>query len=135
MKKWDPQELMMSYHQFTVYEKGRKKPHHDWTDEAIKRGFIGDETSISFEAISNHKALIEVWLNVPEQVADAKRKLTVPFQVRNNGVEIKSILSNKLTFDLPNGNYSLTCFISTFEKNDSLNEYPEKYILNFLPSQ
>ena len=31
--KWKEQELTMSYHQFTLFQKGQPKPHHDWSDE------------------------------------------------------------------------------------------------------
>lgn len=54
IKKWEAQEMTMSYHQFTVYQKGGKPPVMDWTDEDIKRGYTTGEHAVSFEGSRKH---------------------------------------------------------------------------------
>lgn len=39
IKSWKPQELSISYHQFTVFQKDSTPPIMDWTDEAIEKGY------------------------------------------------------------------------------------------------
>ncbi|MEC1368461.1 competence protein ComJ [Bacillus licheniformis] len=110
IKKWEAQEMTMSYHQFTVYQKGGKPPVMDWTDEDIKRGFTTGEHAVSFEALENTASSVEVRLNVQKQVLSFNRRVTVPFEVLYDGVEIASVLSKKLTCDIPQGAYQLTCY-------------------------
>ncbi|TWM24156.1 competence protein ComJ [Bacillus licheniformis] len=110
IKKWEAQEMTMSYHQFTVYQKGGKPPVMDWTDEDIKRGYTTGEHAVSFEALENTASSVEVRLNAQKQVPSFNRRVTVPFEVLYDGVEIASVLSKKLTCDIPQGAYQLTCY-------------------------
>jgi hypothetical protein len=109
-KTWEAKEMTMSYHQFTVYQKGGKPPVMDWTDEDIKRGYTSAENAVSFEAVENTTSLVQVRLNWPEPAASFERQITVPFEVLGGGIEITSVLSKKLTCDIPQGAYQLTCY-------------------------
>lgn len=47
IKSWKPQELSISYHQFTVFQKDSTPPVMDWTDEAIEKGYAAADGAIS----------------------------------------------------------------------------------------
>jgi len=128
IKKWEAREMTMSYHQFTVYQKGGKPPVMDWTDEDIKRGYTTGEHAVSFEALDNTASLVEVRLNVQEQVPSFNRRVTVSFDVLHDGVEITSVLSKKLTCDIPQGAYQLTCYTIMPDHNSTAKI---TYILDF----
>lgn len=68
IKSWKPQELSISYHQFTVFQKDSTPPVMDWTDEAIEKGYAAADGAISFEAQRNTKAFILLRLNSSETV-------------------------------------------------------------------
>lgn len=44
--------------------------------------------------------------------------MTVPFHVTENGIHIESIMSKRLSFDLPKGDYQLTCWTVLAEMSD-----------------
>ncbi|MFT0803905.1 competence protein ComJ [Bacillus swezeyi] len=127
-KTWGPQEMTMSYHQFTVYQKGGKPPVMDWTDEDIKRGYTALEDAVSFEAAENTTSLVQVRLNCPEPVESFERQISVSFEVLEGGIEITSVLSKKLTCDIPQGSYQLTCYTVM---PDQAHSQAITYILDF----
>ncbi|MBV7320146.1 MULTISPECIES: competence protein ComJ [Bacillus] len=118
IKSWKPQELTISYHQFTVFQKGSAPPVIDWTDEAIEKGYAEADEAISFEAQRNSKVYILLRLNSSETVASYEKKVTVPFHVTKDGIEIESIMSKRLSFDLPKGDYQFTCYTVPAELSD-----------------
>ncbi|BAI83814.2 inhibitor for DNA degrading activity of NucA [Bacillus subtilis subsp. natto BEST195] len=90
----------------------------DWTDEAIEKGYTAADGAISFEAQRNTKAFILLRLNSSETVNSYEKKVTVPFHVTENGIHIESIMSKRLSFDLPKGDYQLTCWTVPAEMSD-----------------
>ncbi|MEC2402557.1 DNA-entry nuclease inhibitor [Bacillus subtilis] len=118
IKSWKPQELSISYHQFTVFQKDSTPPVMDWTDEAIEKGYAAADGAVSFEAQRNTKAFILLRLNSSETVNSYETKVTVPFHVTENGIHIESIMSKRLSFDLPKGDYQLTCWTVPAEMSD-----------------
>ncbi|MCK8099177.1 competence protein ComJ [Bacillus sp. 2CMS4F] len=118
IKSWKPQELTISYHQFTVFQKSSAPPVIDWTDEAIEKGYAEADEAISFEAQRNSKVYILLRLNSSETVASYEKKVIVPFHVTTDGIEIESIMSKRLSFDLPKGDYQFTCYTVPAELSD-----------------
>ncbi|WP_416655632.1 competence protein ComJ [Bacillus amyloliquefaciens] len=118
VKSWKPQELTISYHQFTIFQKDSEPPVIDWTDEAIEKGYAEADDAVSFEAGRNTKAFIILRLNTNEPVPSYEKKATVPFEAVKDGIEIESVMSKRLFFDLPKGRYSLTCYSVPAETSD-----------------
>ena len=118
IKSWKPQELTISYHQFTIFQKDSEPPVIDWTDEAIEKGYAEADDAVSFEAGRNTKAFIVLRLNTIEPVQSYDKKATVPFEAVTDGIEIESVMSKRLFFDLPKGRYSLTCYSVPAEISD-----------------
>ena len=118
IKSWKPQELTISYHQFTIFQKDSEPPVIDWTDEAIEKGYAEADDAVSFEAGRNTKAFIVLRLNTNEPVPYYEKKATVPFEAVKDGIEIESVMSKRLFFDLPKGRYSLTCYSVPAEISD-----------------
>ncbi|MGF9943744.1 competence protein ComJ [Priestia megaterium] len=129
--KWKEQELTMSYHQFTLFQKGQPKPHHDWSDEDIQKGYVADDKAISFEAVSNTKAIIEVWVNETPGASRAEKTTRLPFHVESDGIEIKSVLSETLSYDIPKGYYYVTCLTIPLQEKTNSGLYLVKYLLHF----
>ncbi|UZD74476.1 competence protein ComJ [Bacillus siamensis] len=118
IKSWKPQELIISYHQFTIFQKDSEPPVIDWTDEAIEKGFAEADGAVSFEARRNTKAFIVLRLNTNEPVLPYEKKAAVSFEAVKDGIEIESVMSKRLFFDLPKGRYSLTCYSVPAELSD-----------------
>ncbi|WP_424161293.1 competence protein ComJ [Bacillus amyloliquefaciens] len=118
IKSWKPQELNISYHQFTIFQKDSEPPVIDWTDEAIEKGYAEADDAVSFEAGRNAKAFIVLRLNTNEPVPSYEKKATVPFEAVKDGIEIESVMSKRLFLDLPKGRYSLTCYSVPAEISD-----------------
>ncbi|MBY8913482.1 competence protein ComJ [Bacillus sp. YC2] len=118
IKSWKPQELTISYHQFTIFQRDSEPPVIDWTDEAIEKGYAEADGAVSFEAQRNKKVFIVLRLNCSEPVHSYEKKVTVPFEAVKEGIEIESIMSKRLFFDLPKGQYILTCYSVPAESSD-----------------
>ncbi|WP_438421172.1 competence protein ComJ [Bacillus siamensis] len=118
IKSWKPQELIISYHQFTIFQKDSEPPVIDWTDEAIEKGFAEADGAVSFEARRNTKAFIVLRLNTNEPVPSYEKKAAVSFEAVKDGIEIESVMSKRLFFDLPKGRYSLICYSVPAELSD-----------------
>ncbi|QKF32303.1 competence protein ComJ [Bacillus velezensis] len=117
-KSWKPQELAISYHQFTIFQKDSEPPVIDWTDEAIEKGYAETDGAVSFEARKNTRAFIVLRLNTSEPVLSYEKKVTVPFEAVKDGIEIESVMSKRLFFNIPKGRYSLTCYSVPAEISD-----------------
>ncbi|WYF11307.1 competence protein ComJ [Bacillus velezensis] len=117
-KSWKPQELAISYHQFTIFQKDSEPPVIDWTDEAIEKGYAETDGAVSFEARRNTRAFIVLRLNTSEPVPSYEKKATVPFEAVKDGIEIESVMSKRLSFNIPKGRYSLTCYSVPAEISD-----------------
>ncbi|ADP34993.1 competence protein ComJ [Bacillus atrophaeus] len=115
---WKPQELFISYHQFTIFQKNSKPPIIDWTDEAIEKGYAEADGAVSFEAQRNSKVFIILRLNSSDIVESYEKKATVPFHVSGDGINIESVMSKRLSFDLPKGQYVFTCYTVPAEASD-----------------
>jgi hypothetical protein len=113
MKAWEAKELIVTYHQITVYQKGENPPAINWTSEAIKKGYAVSDGAISFKAPVNAKAIIDVTLNFPGEVFHSERHITVPFELKQNGICIHCGTSKQLEYDLSPGSYILTCYMIT----------------------
>ena len=113
--KWKEQELTMSYHQFTLFQKG----------------YVADDKAISFEAVSNTKAIIEVWVNETPDASKAEKTTRLPFHVESDGIEIKSVLSETLSYDIPKGYYYVTCLTIPLQEKTNSGLYLVKYLLHF----
>ncbi len=100
-KSWKPQELAISYHQFTIFQKDSEPPVIDWTDEAIEKGYAEADGAVSFEARRNTRAFIVLRLNTSEPVLSYEKKATVPFEAVKDGIEIESVMSKRLFFNIP----------------------------------
>lgn len=131
MKKWPSAKLMISYQQFTLYQKGVKRPHLDWSEEAVKRGYSASEEAVAFAALTSTEAEFEVWLDVQEDIEGSVQSVTVPFKVNEDGVEIRSIMSEKLSYSIPKGSYYVTCQAVPLETPNREGLYKVKYILIF----
>ncbi|WP_191565782.1 competence protein ComJ [Metabacillus idriensis] len=124
-------ELLVSYHQITVSQAGKPAPHMEWSKQDLEKGYSAEEHAVSFTAMSNSTAEIQVTLedikfnNTPEITC------RVPFQVLDGKVEIKSILSRSLFYEVPSGNYYLTFYGIPVEEKRSNGLYKVKYILQF----
>lgn len=117
-KSWKPQELAISYHQFTIFQKDSEPPVIDWTDEAIEKGYAEADGAVSFEARRNTRAFIVLRLNTSEPVLSYEKKATVPFEAVKDGIEIESVMAKRLSFNIPKGRYSLTCYSVPAEISD-----------------
>ena len=117
-KSWKPQELAISYHQFTIFQKDSEPPVIDWTDEAIEKGYAEADGAVSFEARTNTRELIVQRLNTSHPVLSYEKKATVPFEAVKDGIEIESVMSKRLFFNIPKGRYSLTCYSVPAEISD-----------------
>lgn len=76
---WKPQELFISYHQFTIFQKNSKPPIIDWTDEAIEKGYAEADGAVSFEAQRNSKVFIILRLNSSDIVESYEKKSNCSF--------------------------------------------------------
>ena len=64
-------------------------------------------------SVADIRRLIRIQINSLQCLAvfhQEKACVTVPFEVLYDGVEIASVLSKKLTCDIPQGAYQLTCY-------------------------
>ncbi|PLR69438.1 competence protein ComJ [Bacillus sp. UMB0893] len=103
-------ELLVSYHQITVSQAGKPAPHMEWSKQDL-------ENQVTLEDIKFN--------NTPEITC------RVPFQVLDGKVEIKSILSRSLFYEVPSGNYYLSFYGIPVEEKRSNGLYKVKYILQF----
>ncbi len=98
--------------------KDSEPPVIDWTDEAIEKGYAETDGAVSFEARRNTRAFIVLRLNTSEPVLSYEKKATVPFEAVKDGIEIESVMSKRLFFNIPKGRYSLTCYSVPAEISD-----------------
>lgn len=104
--------LSISYHQITVYAGSQTPPVIDWTDDDIRQGFATGDHGVSFEGINNGNVSVIVTLDNCEQLASIDSAITVPFTHSSDHVHITSVMSQVLSFPIPEGDYQLTCYTS-----------------------
>jgi hypothetical protein len=124
-------EILVSYHQISVSQAGKPVPHMEWSKLDLEKGYSAREHDISFTAMSNSTAEIHVTLEDIQLNKTPEFTCRVPFQVLDGKVEIKSILSRSLFYEVPSGNYYLSFYGIPLEEKCSNGLYKVKYILQF----
>ncbi|MBS2968595.1 DNA-entry nuclease [Metabacillus sp. KIGAM252] len=126
-------EILISYHQFTVYQHGMKRPHFDWLESALEKGYVADQYAAAFAAETSSKALIEVRVSSSGQEPECT--IQIPFHVKDTGIEVSSVMSEKLTCELSSGDYMLCMNAISLGKQEDTGEHKMKYELTFIPSE
>ncbi|MFY0759394.1 competence protein ComJ [Metabacillus dongyingensis] len=124
-------EILVSYHQIIISNIGISSPHFEWSGQDYEKGYAADEFAVSFAALSNSSAEIQVVQDQPELNFKPEFTCKVPFRVVNGAVEIKSILSKKLVYEIPAGNYYITFLAIPLEEKTKNGLYRVKYIFQF----
>ncbi|MGM0920062.1 MAG: competence protein ComJ [Bacillota bacterium] len=124
-------EILVSYQQIIISNIGISPPHFEWSAQDYKKGYAADEYAVSFAALSNSSAEIQVVQDQPELNSNPEFTCKVPFRVVNGAVEIKSILSKKLVYEIPAGNYYITFLAIPLEEKTKNGLYRVKYIFQF----
>lgn len=104
------------YSQLAVFQYGLENPFNDWNDTHVNQGFAWREGSVSFGTISDDeecKITVRV-TDKKEGDTDAIRAITVPFYIRNKGIEVGSIMETK-AIDIEEGMYELLFTVQRLE--------------------
>ncbi|MED0959316.1 competence protein [Bacillus cereus] len=120
-------ELTISYSQLMVMNSDNQQPYVDWTPEDFERGYAEVDGAIIFEAISDYTCEVEVTCGKHIEKEEVVRTISVPFTVKNEGVFITSILSNKLHIPIPNGEYMIVLQATPLEKPTDDELYKVRY--------
>ncbi|MED0969254.1 competence protein ComJ [Bacillus paramycoides] len=120
-------ELTISYSQLMVMNSDNQQPYVDWTPEDFERGYAKVDGAIIFEAISDYTCEVEVTCGKHIEKEEVARTISVPFTVKNEGVFITSILSNKLHIPIPNGEYMIVLQATPLEKPTDDELYKVRY--------
>ncbi|CAM3919020.1 competence protein ComJ [Bacillus paramycoides] len=120
-------ELTISYSQLMVMNSDHQQPYVDWTPEDFERGYAEVDGAIIFEAISDYTCEVEVTCGKHIEKEEVVRTISVPFTVKNEGVFITSILSNKLHIPIPNGEYMIVLQATPLEKPTDDELYKVRY--------
>ncbi|MGR3774913.1 competence protein ComJ [Bacillus paramycoides] len=120
-------ELTISYSQLMVMNSDNQQPYVDWTPEDFERGYAEVDGAIIFEAISDYTCEVEVTCGKHIEKEEVVRTISVPFTVKNEGVFITSILSNKLHIPIPNGEYMVVLQATPLEKPTDDELYKVRY--------
>ncbi|EMA6341362.1 competence protein ComJ [Bacillus cytotoxicus] len=124
-------ELTISYAQFIVMNYDGPPPDIEWTDEAFERGYVQADDAVIFEAISDYTCEVEGYVGQHREREGIVRKVSVPFVVKDEGVFVKSILSNTVHIDVPKGNYMLVLQVIPLEEPTDDELYRVRYELYF----
>ncbi|MGN4424615.1 competence protein ComJ [Bacillus cereus group sp. MYBK30-1] len=124
-------ELTISYSQLMVMNSDNQQPYVDWTPEDFERGYAEVDGAIIFEAISDYTCEVEVTCGKHIEKEEVVRTISVPFTVKNEGVFITSILSNKLHIPIPNGEYMIVLQATPLEKPTDDELYKVRYDFYF----
>ncbi|MDQ0860478.1 competence protein ComJ [Bacillus sp. V2I10] len=124
-------EILVSYQQIIISNIGISPPHFEWSVQDYKKGYAADEYAVSFAALSNSSAEIQVVQDQPELNSKHEFTCKVPFRVVNGAVEIKSILSKKSVYEISAGNYYITFLAIPLEEKTKNGLYRVKYIFQF----
>ena len=124
-------ELTISYSQLMVMNQDVTPPHVDWTDKDFERGYAESGDAIIFEAISDYTCEIMVYTQKFVENKEAVRIVSAPFTVLQERVYISSVLTSKLPFLVPSGNYIVTMQAVPLEELSADNLYKVKYELFF----
>lgn len=101
-------ECDIMYSQIAVFNYGLENPYNDWNDTHVQQGFCWREDSVSFGTLfDNVECKITVKLSEKIEVdKDIVRAIIVPFEVKEQGIEIGSIIET-FAIDIPKGRYEL----------------------------
>lgn len=101
-------ECDILYSQIAVFNYGLDNPYNDWNDIHVQQGFCWREGSVSFGTISNDVEC-RITVKLAEKIEldkDISRAIVVPYEVKDQGIEIGSIMET-VAFDIPRGRYEL----------------------------
>lgn len=124
-------ELTISYSQLMVMNQDTTPPHVDWTDKDFERGYVEAGDAIIFEAISDYTCEIMVYTQKFIENKEAVRIISAPFTVLQERVFISSVLTSKLQFVVPSGDYIVTMQVVPLEEPSADDLYKVKYELFF----
>ncbi|PFE05806.1 competence protein [Bacillus cereus] len=124
-------ELTISYSQLIVMNYDGEQPYVEWTNEAFERGYVEAEGVVIFEAISDYTCEIEVSVGKHIEKEGVIKTISAPFTIGNEGVFIRSILSNTLHIPISQGEYVLVMQAMPLEKPTDDELYKIQYELFF----
>ncbi|PEA55399.1 competence protein [Bacillus pseudomycoides] len=124
-------ELTISYSQLMVMNQDMTPPYVDWTDKDFERGYAEAGGTIIFEALSDYTCEVVVYTRKFVENKEAVRIVSVPFTVMQEGVFISSVLTSKLHFFVPSGDYIVTMQAVPLEEPSADDLYKVKYELFF----
>lgn len=124
-------ELTISYSQLIVMNYGGEQPYVDWGNEDFERGYAKAEGVIIFEAISDYTCEIKASVGKHTEKEGVVRTISVPFTVENDGVFVRSILSDTVHIAIPKGNYMLVLQAMPLEEPTDDELYKVQYELFF----
>lgn len=123
-------ECEIYYSQIALFQYGLDNPFNNWNDTHVNQGFTWREGSVSFGTLANEvNCKVTIKLSDKIEIDDnAIRALVVPFEVKNDGIEVGSIIET-VGIDIPEGKYELLFFANVeggtehytfvFAKNDN----------------
>ncbi|KFM99423.1 competence protein [Bacillus clarus] len=109
-------ELTISYSQLMLMNYDGQQPYVEWNDDDFERGYVKADGVIIFEAISDYTCEVKVTVGKHIEKEEIVRTISVPFIVKDEGVFITSILSNKLHISVPKGEYVLVMQATPLEE-------------------
>lgn len=117
------------YSQVALFQFGLDNPFNDWSDVHVNQGFTWRDGSVSFGALNgdgNCKIIVRLVNDIVIDDSDI-RAIVVPFEVKDGGVEVGSVMET-VKIDIPVGNYELLFTIKLV--NDV-----EHYTFSFVESE
>ncbi|WP_379966784.1 competence protein ComJ [Ectobacillus sp. sgz5001026] len=126
--------LTISYNQLFVTNENIQVRDIIWTDADLQNGYVTFQGGIVFEAQSNYSCEISVIIGKFVPKKEALRTVTVPFRIMENSVAVYSVLSEKFSFPVPNGLYTLSVQALPMQKPTDDELYRICYELYFTAS-
>jgi len=124
-------ECEIFYSQIALFQYGLDNPFNDWNDTHVNQGFTWREGSVSFGTLGN-EGNCEVTIKLSEKIEvddNAIRAIVVPFKVKNDGIEVGSIIET-VAIDVPEGRYELLFFANI---EDGIEHYTFVFVKNDNP--
>lgn len=124
-------EITISYNQLFITNENIQAPEIIWNDTDLQNGYATFQGGIVFEAQSNYSCKVSVKIGgfVPKK--EALRTVTTKFQITENNVAVYSVLSEKLSFPVPKGLYTLSVQAVPLQKPTDDELYSVCYELYF----
>ncbi|MBS7531576.1 competence protein [Hazenella sp. IB182353] len=139
-KEWSKISFLISYSGLYVFNTEIEHPFNDWEDRHVDQGFSWREGSVSFGALSNWEC--EVMVSRKDSIMlndDSIRSIIVPFNVRDEGITVCSVMTDEYVFPVPKGSYELlfeAILIEPGEDDDPSNGlFPVRYELTFINAE